>query len=593
MDRLEDEAAAEEGLSEQEVAYLKLLESLQTAAAHGASDQGVVQRIAAWIEAESVLNFICLNQRWFDDWEIKEALLRNDHTPSEHRQELEKQIAIFDLMREMDSPHVFPEERREIQEDVRQLFRTLDDHDRAVVRKRAYSLSSSRAQPGEAKPEEAPPAPRRPVAEVPPEVSQEQDLQALFEGEEASESPSPEAPISEPRTSEPPISEPPASESPVGDVAAESPPVEPPAAAEPAAEEEPPEQRAAEAPASMEAAERVPAEMLAEVDPEIASLFAPLTGEIPLPPLPDPYPSEPEPSEQEAAKEAPAAEQAIEMAEEPEEPPAPPPAEPPAEEEPLEEAEEEAAADLASRERELRLAATSDDHDLLRVLSGELDEDVQLALLSNPVLPDDLAAGVARRAGPRVAQAIYRDKRLFRRPLVRRALLQCPSAPAPAQLEIVGTIGQLGDLLTVLSSPKVRHLEVKAKARSSLQTRFRAMGGGEKVAAVRRHGRPLLKQLWTDIFRDEALVLRCLEGRQLDSATVLEIARSKIAPRRALEAIGTTAAWTAQYPVKLALVQNPKTPRQVAARLVSTLSPADRKAIKRNPAVAQAVRQQA
>lgn len=557
---MDDEAAMKDELSEQEISYLKLLESLQTASAHGASDHGVVQRIAAWIGAESVLNFICLNQRWFDDWEIKEALLRNDHTPLEHRQELEKQIAIFDLMREMDSPRISAEERQEIQEDVRQLFRTLDGHDRAVVRQRAYSLSSSRTQPGGAV-EEVPTSPPEP----PPEISEAQDLEALFEGQDEPAEPTSAAPISEQPAPADPVSEQPLFEQPIPEQPVPEEPI-----AERAAPEEPP--AAVEQPV-VERTEDSPPEM----DPEIASLFAPLTGEMPLPELPKPHPSAPEVGEAESSPEPEAAEP-------------PPPAAP---EEPPETDQEVAPADLADRQRELQLAATSDDPDLLRVLTGELDEEVQLALLSNPALPDNLAAGVARRAGPRVAQAIYRDKRLFRRPLVRRALLQCPSAPASAQLEIVGTIGQLGDLLTVLSSPKVRHLEVKSKARSSLQTRFRAMGGGEKVAAVRRHGRPLLKQLWSDFFRDEALVLRCLEGRQLDSGTVLEIARSKIAPRRALEAIGKNSAWTAQYPVRLALVQNPKTPRQVAARLVSSLSPADRKAIKRNPAVAQAVRQQA
>ena len=95
MDPNKPDRGREEGLSEVEVSYLKLLESLRAAAQHGASDLGVVQRIAAWIEAESVLDFICLHQRWYDDWEIKEALLRNDRTPVEIRTELEKQIAIF------------------------------------------------------------------------------------------------------------------------------------------------------------------------------------------------------------------------------------------------------------------------------------------------------------------------------------------------------------------------------------------------------------------------------------------------------------------------------------------------------------------
>lgn len=526
MDPKTPDRGSNEGLSEVEISYLKLLESLKAAAQHGASDLGVVQRIAAWIEAESVLDFICLHQRWYDDWEIKEALLRNDQTPREIRGELEKQIAIFDLLRELDAPELTEQETAEIQEDVRSLFQTLNSHDRGVVRARAYQLSSSRQAESEPAPA-APPSLLPPLedGEVPAAESDRRgpELEDLFEGQ----------PEAAPEPSRAPVA-----------------PVEPPA---PAPSEPAPPAPSAPEPLPVETAPQPPI-------PEGPALEAPVLE----PPVSEVAPATPAPPEPETPAQAPSPR-----------------------------VEDQPRAPSEDHRREVELATSTDDLALLRILAGDNDEEIQLAALANPLLNEELAGAMARRAGTRVAQALYRDRTLFSRPAVRRGLLECPSAPAAAQLEIVGTLGQLGDLLKVLSSPKVRHLEVKAKARSSLQMRFRAMGGGEKVAAVRRHGRPLLKQLWTDFFRDETLVLRCLEQRQLDGATVLEIARSKIAPRRALEVIGTQPAWTAQYAVRLALVQNPKTPRQVASKLVRTLSPADRRALKSNPSVAEAVRRQA
>ena len=215
------------------------------------------------------------------------------------------------------------------------------------------------------------------------------------------------------------------------------------------------------------------------------------------------------------------------------------------------------------------------------------------ALAANPALPEDLALMVTRRADSRTAAEIYRNKQLFQRPRVRQALLDCPQAPAVALLEIVNHLGDLGSLLSVLSNPKIRALEVKGKARSRLAERFRSMSAGEKVAAVRRGGRRLLKELWSDFFRDEALVLKCLQEKQLDEGTVLEIARSKISPRRALEVIGNNPGWVSNYQITLSLVLNPKTPRQVVARLMRKLNPADRKMVKNNPALPQSIRQMA
>ena len=90
---------------------------------------------------------------------------------------------------------------------------------------------------------------------------------------------------------------------------------------------------------------------------------------------------------------------------------------------------------------------------------------------------------------------------------MQRALLECPQAPSGALLEVVNSLGQVTDLLGLIRNPKVRYLEVKAKARARLAMMFKALGPGEKVAMIRRAGRGILKELWTDFFRDEALVV--------------------------------------------------------------------------------------
>ncbi|MEM9291244.1 MAG: hypothetical protein AAGD01_06165 [Acidobacteriota bacterium] len=558
------------GLPDMEISYLKLLKSLRAAGQYGTSDLPVVRRIATWIDSEPVLHYICLNRRWYDDWEVKEALVRNERTPRELHGALETQVAIFDLLREMDSSDLAEDERREMREDVRSLIKTLEDADRQVVRQRAYQLSSSRRDGDDSQVSPPPPpAPsERPAEpEISPEIEAQLEAQVREEAQRRREEA--EALFGEDFLS--------------GEHAPGAAPGADPAQA--GAAEAPPLDAAAKQVAAQQAAEQpsvepeVPAAASEPMGSATVELLRSELGDLPsLPPLK----SKTEESKAEELKadslKADLLKAEESKAQEPKTVDAP--------EKPAEPA-------VPESQRELELARTGEDTQLLQVLAGGHREEVLLALLENPILPESAAVLIARKATPRVAEALYRQRRLFQRPRVQQALLKSPSAPSAALLEIVNSVGDLRGLLTIVSSPRVRHMEVKAKARSRLGNVFRAMSQGEKVAAVRRSGRPLLKQLWSDFFRDEPLVMRCLKEKQLDEGTVLEISRSKIAPRRALEVIGNTAMWTANYQVRLALVSNPKTPRQVATRLVRKLSPADRRMIKRNPAVAEAIRRMA
>lgn len=519
----------------QEESYLKLLKGLSQASEHGAETLGVVRRIATWIESAAVLQVIGAQRRWIVDWPIKEALVQNPSTPEAVRSPLERQVAFIDLLRELDQGGFDKEERQEILEDARSLIASLPAEDRKAVRERAYELSSSRREmdvTGAISIHELP--------ILPPEHLQE-----------ASEAPKPDPEETEAGTEEIPVS---ARARTDDDLTAD----------ELFAEDEVPPAR------------RQPAEPELIIQPE------PLDED-------EEEDAEAEPAAEEPAEEEPAAEETTEEEPPPEEPA---PTEKGQEESLEEDAPEPAPVEETARDPLSRASASSDPAELSR-LAQDASEEVQLALVGNPQLPDPAAVMLARKAPYRVAEAIYRNRALFSRPPVRAALLECPNAPAAAQLQAVDHVGDFTSLVRLLGNPRVRHLEVKNKARSRLRGRFKALSQGEKAAAVRQGGRAMLRHLWTDFFRDEGLVLRCLKEKQLDDGTVLEIARSKIAPRRALEVIGSTPAWTSRYQVVLALVVNPKTPRQIAQRLLPRLKPADRKMVQRNPAIPESVRRMA
>ncbi|MFP3940098.1 MAG: hypothetical protein ACLF0P_07315 [Thermoanaerobaculia bacterium] len=415
--------------SEREEVHLKLLRSLRAAGGTGAL--GVVRRLATWIDSSPVLEEIASHPPWFADWGVKEAFIRNEHTPEAIRSRCAQAVGVLDLLRELDTAELSERERREIREQTRVLIRALPEEDRERVRSRALELSASRGA------ELAPPAPEDEAAEL----------------------------------------------------AAAS------AELEPAAGEAPDQETTARPPAD-------------ELRPEDGRSVA-ISG--------------------------------------------------------------------LSLGRRVQLARSSRDLAELQVLSAETNDEVRLALLANPALGERLIADVARTSSARVAREIYRNRRLFQRPMVRRALLESAHVPSAALVEVVSSMGDLRGLLGLTQNPKIRSMEVKARARARLTALFRSLGSAEKISTVRSSGRSLLKALWTDFFRDEELVLRCLRERHLDKGLVVEIARSSIAPRRALRLIGETPSLYAPYEVRLALARNPKTPRAIVRKLLPGLTAEDRR----------------
>ena len=429
-----------------EEVHLKLLASLRASAAGG--ELGVVRRIATWIDSPRVIAEIASHPPWFEDFGVKEAFVRNEHTPEEVRSRCAQAVGVLDLLRELDHGGLRGAERDEVHEQIRVLIRAMPPEDRERVKERAHELSASR-----------------------------ESLAAR------------------------------------------------------AGEVEEPDEIAGAVPAAA---------------PELAALAAPADEE----PAPAP------PAAIGPVVPLPRTESADEIR--------------------VEEGRSVAISGLPL-DRKAALARTSRDLAVLQVLSLETADEVRLALLANPALGDRLLADVARTSSPAVAREIYRHRRLFQRPMVRRALLESPNVPSAALVEVVSSMGDLRGLLGLTQNPKIRSIEVKARARARLTALFRGLGSAEKIATVRESGGSLLKALWDDFFRDEELVLRCLRECHLDKGLVVEIAHSSIAPRRALQLIGETPSLSGPYEVRVALAKNPKTPRPVVRRMLAGLRPEDRR----------------
>jgi hypothetical protein len=226
----------------------------------------------------------------------------------------------------------------------------------------------------------------------------------------------------------------------------------------------------------------------------------------------------------------------------------------------------------------------------LQRLAFSADESVFAGFLEHPEAAEEQVAALASKLTREKVAVLARNPRWLARPSVREALLTNPATPEDVALRCLDHVGTLAALAKVIHDPHVRSLEVKAKAKSRLVERYRTLSVDERVAAVRSTGGRILQDLWNEAFNDRATMVKLVQERGVDDGVVLKIARSRIAPREALMAIGKNSTYLGNYQICLELALNPKTPRELLARIVPKLSPPDRAKLRDSMGVAEYVR---
>jgi hypothetical protein len=121
----------------------------------------------------------------------------------------------------------------------------------------------------------------------------------------------------------------------------------------------------------------------------------------------------------------------------------------------------------------------------------------------------------------------------------------------------------------------------------SLFSRIQLMSVNEKTRLAVTGDTEARRILIRDPHRD--IQTAVLQNPRITSSEIVAIANSRDVHDGVLKQIAADRDWNRLYPVRLALVKNPRTPLAVAIRLVPTLFSQDLKIIARSKAVPRAV----
>ena len=127
--------------------------------------------------------------------------------------------------------------------------------------------------------------------------------------------------------------------------------------------------------------------------------------------------------------------------------------------------------------------------------------------------------------------------------------------------------------------------------RQSLYQKILEMSTADKFRLAIFANREVRTLLIHDLKR--MISLAVLKNQRVNEKEILAYAQRKDLPEDVVSAIAKDPKWKKSYPMKLALVTNPKTPLSLSLNLLPTLQERDLKSLSRDKDVAPALRQKA
>lgn len=164
-----------------------------------------------------------------------------------------------------------------------------------------------------------------------------------------------------------------------------------------------------------------------------------------------------------------------------------------------------------------------------------------------------------------------------------------PAAPRALAMDWLAGFGWR-DLARAAAEPRLHPLLRRAAERALLE-RLPGLALGEKIALARLAGPVLVAALRQE--SQPRVIAALLDNPRLTEEQLAPLAASDSAAPTVLAAIGSHPRWSARYPLRLALVRNPRLPAELALVLLPGLLRADLEPLARDPRLAPAVRQRA
>jgi len=261
---------------------------------------------------------------------------------------------------------------------------------------------------------------------------------------------------------------------------------------------------------------------------------------------------------------------------------------------------------------------------LLKVLAGK--EQYEELLILNASTPDDVVAACARGCSAKMAEIVGQNQlRLLRHEDIIRQLCQNPNA-SPALLDgvcdfavrsglILSDVPQMKAARVRLFGPEAAESppdpgptaeEVMSEyaglaeegappmeegKRLTLTQKIMRMSVAEKIKLASMGNKEARSLLVRDSNRLVAVAV--VRSQRITDGEVLMIANNRAAPDDVLRVIYHNREWTKMYPLKVALVKNPKTPSGIAMKFLSTLRESEVKELSRNKNVPSGIQMQA
>ncbi len=225
--------------------------------------------------------------------------------------------------------------------------------------------------------------------------------------------------------------------------------------------------------------------------------------------------------------------------------------------------------------------------ELHTVVTGKNPTFLRLCL-SNPKITDDHLLALLRnpRVLPDIVETISRSDQWMSSYKLQVAVVNCPKTPFPLALRMVQMLFWR-DLLKTAGNfrllPKVRRA-----AENHLRDKIQDLTLGEKITLARTAPRAVVTFLrWQD---EPEVVRALLRNSRLIEDDVMVMINEETTPDYILEAVATDFKWSLQYPIRVALVKNPRTPLRIALKFLSRLQKPDLRALVDAPHTSELLR---
>lgn len=256
---------------------------------------------------------------------------------------------------------------------------------------------------------------------------------------------------------------------------------------------------------------------------------------------------------------------------------------------------------------------------------GAKDQYAQMLIL-NAATPDEAVAALAKACAPPIAEIIGQNQlRFLRHQDIVRQLCQNPNA-SPALVDSVCDFAVRSGV-NLPDVPQIREARVRifgpqaadkppdpGPTADQVIAEYKEIG--DETAAPMEEGKRLTlsqrilkmniaekiklanlgnKEARSLLIRDanKLVSLAVIRSPRITDGEVLMIANNRAAQDDVLRVIYTNREWVKAYPVKLALVKNPKTPSGIAMRFLATLRESEIKELSRNKNVPSGIQMMA